>query len=51
MIDKIELLKVELYQLFRDYSGIDIGYNVFCKWLDKQVSVMTKLGERNDKCK
>ena len=35
-----ERLQIELYQLFRDYSGIEIGYNDFVEWLDSQIETL-----------
>lgn len=37
-----ERLLVELYQVFRDYSGLEIDYNAFCKAIDK---LTIELGE------
>ena len=35
-----ELLRVELYQLFREYSGVDIDYNEFVTWLEGQIKTL-----------
>ena len=39
-----ERLKIELYQLFREYSALDISYNTFVKEIDKFI---LELGDKN----